>query len=141
MVDRDAKPTDAIDAVLSREAIDEMTPEAITAAARRDELTAEDVTLDSDVFELLGSTHALAVLREFALEGGPLRFSDLEESLSISPSTLTARLSEFVEAGLLERESFDEIPPRVEYRASERTEALVPVFVYLQLWADEYGRD
>lgn len=94
--------------------------------------------VEAELLALLGSSHALAVLQEFALEDGPRRFSELEESLSISPSTLSQRLGEFVDAGLLERRSYDEIPPRVEYRATEATAALEPLFLYLSSWLDQH---
>jgi len=58
----------------------------------------------------------------------PLRFSDIENDLGIAPNTLSARLSDLTEAGLLDRTAYDEIPPRVEYTPTERAEALFPVF-------------
>ncbi len=124
---------DTVHALLEHDALERADLEEVREA---DDETAEEVT--ADLLALLGRTHALALLREFALGSEPLRFSDLESTLAVSPSTLSARLSEFVEAGLLERESYDEIPPRVEYRATEKTNALAPLFFYLDLWADRY---
>ena len=92
------------------------------------------------LFSLLGRSHAMAVLfyvvRE---EPRPWRFSELEETLDISPNTLSNRLAELVEAGLLERRSYDEIPPRVEYEATRRALDLAPVFEQLRAWAEEHG--
>ena len=49
-----------------------------------------------------------------------LRFKDLEKRLNgISPKTLSNTLSKLQNAGLVERESFNEIPPRVEYQLSK----------------------
>ena len=49
-----------------------------------------------------------------------LRFSDIEKRLKgISPKTLSDTLSKLRTAGLVERESFNEIPPRVEYQLSK----------------------
>jgi DNA-binding HxlR family transcriptional regulator len=92
----------------------------------------------SDLLDLLGKAHAMAVLREFAFAEGPLRFSDLESELSVAPNTLSVRLSELVEAGLLARESYDEIPPRVEYEPTPKAEALFPAFGHFHRWACEY---
>ena len=49
-----------------------------------------------------------------------LRFKDLEKRLKgISPKTLSDTLSKLQTAGLVEREAFNEIPPRVEYQLSK----------------------
>jgi len=49
-----------------------------------------------------------------------LRFKDLEKRLKgISPKTLSDTLSKLQNAGLVEREAFNEIPPRVEYQLSK----------------------
>ena len=49
-----------------------------------------------------------------------LRFKDLEKRLNgISPKTLSDTLSKLQSVGLIERESFNEIPPRVEYQLSK----------------------
>jgi DNA-binding HxlR family transcriptional regulator len=93
----------------------------------------------ADLLDLLGRAHAMAVLSEFAFAEEPLRFSDLEERLEIAPNTLSARLSEFTEAGLLDRTAYDEIPPRVEYTPTDRAEALFPVFAHLHHWAMEHS--
>ncbi|GAB3669646.1 winged helix-turn-helix transcriptional regulator [Halopiger thermotolerans] len=92
----------------------------------------------AELLDLLGKAHAMAVLSAFAFADGPLRFSDLEDDLEIAPNTLSARLQELTDAGLLNRESYDEIPPRVEYEPTERAEALFPVFGHLHHWALEY---
>ena len=90
------------------------------------------------LLDLLGRAHAMAVLGEFAFADGPLRFSDLEAELGVPPNTLSARLSELTDAGLLERRSYDESPPRVEYEPTEKAEALFPTFVHLHRWAVEH---
>ena len=49
-----------------------------------------------------------------------LRFKDIEKRLKgISPKTLSDTLSKLQNAGLVKRESFNEIPPRVEYQLSK----------------------
>jgi DNA-binding HxlR family transcriptional regulator len=90
------------------------------------------------LFRLLGSAHTLAILREFAAEPGPLRFSELRDELGIPPTTLSDRLVELREAGIIDRESHDEVPPRVEYRPTERGEALRPVMDAVADWIEEY---
>jgi DNA-binding HxlR family transcriptional regulator len=89
----------------------------------------------AELLDLLGRAHTMAVLSAFAFATEPLRFSDLEDDLDIAPNTLSARLSELTEAGLLDRTAYDEIPPRVEYTPTEKAEALFPVFAHLHHWA------
>ena len=92
----------------------------------------------AELLDLLGKTHTMAVLSAFAFAEGPLRFSDLETELEVAPNTLSTRLQDLTEAGLLDREAFDEVPPRVEYTPTERAESLFPVFAHLHHWAIEY---
>ena len=95
----------------------------------------------SALLDLLGKAHTMALLREFAFAEGPLRFSELEETLGISPNTLSLRLSKLVDVGLLDRVSYDEIPPRVEYYPTDRAEDLFPAFGHLHRWAVEHALD
>ncbi len=92
----------------------------------------------TELLALLGRTHAPALLREFAFADGPLRFSDLEAALDAAPNTLSTRLDELTDAGLLDRTAYDETPPRVEYEPTERAEALYPALGHLHRWAVEY---
>jgi DNA-binding HxlR family transcriptional regulator len=89
----------------------------------------------ADLLDLLGKAHAMAVLSEFAFANGPLRFTDLESSLDVAPNTLSARLKELTGAGLLDRETYDEVPPRVEYTPTAEARQLFPVFAHLHHWA------
>jgi len=90
------------------------------------------------LLDLLGKAHAMAVLSEFAFADEPLRFSDLEAELDVAPNTLSARLGDLTDAGLLERESYDESPPRVEYEPTQKARALFPVFGHLHRWAIDH---
>ena len=90
------------------------------------------------LLDLLGKAHTMAVLSAFAFTEGSLRFSDLETELDIAPNTLSTRLQELTGAGLLHREAYDEVPPRVEYTPTEKAESLFPVFAHLHHWAIEY---
>ena len=89
----------------------------------------------AELLDLLGRAHAMGILGAFAFADGPLRFSELEADLGVAPNTLSARLSELTGADLLDREAYDEVPPRVEYTPTDRAEALFPVFAHLHHWA------
>ncbi|WP_276260701.1 winged helix-turn-helix transcriptional regulator [Haloglomus litoreum] len=88
---------------------------------------------------LLGKRHTLAILYRFASDPTPWRFGELEAELGISPTTLSERLAELTAAGFLDRHSYDERPPRVEYIATPRLEGLKPAFTELYRWSSEYG--
>lgn len=92
-----------------------------------------------DLLALLGRTHALAILYYVVrVEQRSWRFNELEAELDISPSTLSARLEELTDAGLLARTAHDEVPPRVEYAATEKARELNPVFEELYGWARDH---
>ena len=92
----------------------------------------------AELLDLLGKTHTMAILSEFAFAEGSLRFSDLERELDVAPNTLSKRLRDLTAAGLLDREAFDEVPPRVEYTPTRKAESLFPVFAHLHHWAIEH---
>ncbi|AEB12147.1 winged helix-turn-helix transcriptional regulator [Marinithermus hydrothermalis] len=50
-----------------------------------------------------------------AVAEGPTRFTQLEQATRVSPRTLSERLKELTELGLIERTAYPEVPPRVEY--------------------------
>jgi DNA-binding HxlR family transcriptional regulator len=57
---------------------------------------------------------------------------------SISPRTLSARLSFMEEAGLLERHAYAEIPPRVEYSLTEKGCALLPLLQAMRDYGEKW---
>lgn len=93
-----------------------------------------------ELFHLLGRVHMLDLLYLFLRgESGPRRFVDLQASLGISPNTLSERLKALVEAGLLSRTAYNEIPPRVDYEATAKARDLAPVFEALFAWSQRHG--
>jgi DNA-binding HxlR family transcriptional regulator len=68
----------------------------------------------------------LLLVRDLA--EGYSRFCELERSLAgISPRTLSLRLRALEEEGIVERQTFAEVPPRVEYSLTPKGEALIPI--------------
>lgn len=90
-----------------------------------------------DLFRLLGKSHTLDILHLFVVQDHDrtLRFVEVQHALKLSPNTLSERLKELVEAGLLAREAKNEIPPRVDYMATSKARDLEPVFDELISWA------
>jgi DNA-binding HxlR family transcriptional regulator len=93
-----------------------------------------------ELFHLLGRVHMLDLLHQFIRgEPGPRRFVDLQQALGISPNTLSERLKALVEAGLLSRTAYNEIPPRVDYEATAKAHDLKPVFEELWAWSQRHA--
>jgi DNA-binding HxlR family transcriptional regulator len=68
----------------------------------------------------------LLLIRDLA--EGRTRFCELERSLAgISPRTLSLRLRALEEEGIVERHTYPEVPPRVDYSLTEKGRALVPI--------------
>jgi DNA-binding HxlR family transcriptional regulator len=69
------------------------------------------------------------------LQKSPKRFGQLDALIpNISRKVLTTQLQELVRDELLTRHSFPEIPPRVEYRLTEKSQDLIPIFQSLSKW-------
>lgn len=90
----------------------------------------------TDLFKLLGRSHVMRILYLFLKEDPqPHRFVDIQRRLELSPNTLTERLADLVAAGLLTRTAYNEIPPRVDYQATQKARELEPVFASLVEWS------
>ena len=70
------------------------------------------------------------------LSEGRSRFCELERSLAgISPRTLSLRLRALEEEGIVERRTYAEVPPRVEYQLTDKGQDLLPIIESMR----EYG--
>jgi len=86
--------------------------------------------------EILGGKWTILLVRDLA--DGRSRFCELERSLDgISPRTLSLRLRALEEQGIVQRKTFPEVPPRVEYSLTEKGRALVPIIEGMR----SYGRE
>ncbi len=69
------------------------------------------------------------------IEDGAMRFKDLmAEVTQISQKTLTNQLRELEADGLITRQAFNEIPPRVEYSITEKGKTLFPILELMCDW-------
>jgi DNA-binding HxlR family transcriptional regulator len=74
------------------------------------------------------------------LVSGPRRFVELQRTLpGISTEQLRSRLNRMVADGLLTRQRYREVPPRVDYELTERARDLVPVLGALARWGYEWS--
>lgn len=73
----------------------------------------------------------------YLLSNGAMRFGMLNALIpTISKKVLTNQLKELESDGLLLREAFAELPPRVEYSLTEKSVSLLPVLKQLSEWAN-----
>lgn len=73
------------------------------------------------------------------LKGEVLRYNTLQQTLpGISPKMLTKQLRELEEDGIVKREMYPEIPPRVEYSLTDFGRTIIPVLEALAEWGFEY---
>jgi DNA-binding HxlR family transcriptional regulator len=87
--------------------------------------------------EIISGKWTLLVIRDLA--DGPRRFCELERSLDgISPRTLSLRLRALEEHGVVVRDTYPEVPPRVEYALTEKGKALVPLIEDMRAYGREW---
>ena len=79
----------------------------------------------------------LLVIRDLA--EGSARFCELERSLEgISPRTLSLRLRALEEHGIVERKTYPEVPPRVDYTLTPKGQALAPLIEDMRRFGREH---
>lgn len=82
--------------------------------------------------DIIGTKWTFLIIRDLLIEG-TMRFSDLLRSMDgISPKTLSIRLKELENYGILERKVYAEVPPRVEYTLTDKGKQLEGVFIELK---------
>ena len=93
-----------------------------------------------DVMDFLGQKWILIILHNLN-NVDVMRFNEISNSLSISPRTLTKRLGELEEKGLVNKTKFNTTPPRVDYSLTEKGKGLVKSFSELNTWATKNFHD
>lgn len=84
---------------------------------------------------LITKRGTLEILIPLCCTTNPVRYKQFHKTLKgISSKTLTSRLKELEQAGVLERRAYKEIPPRVEYRLTEKGQELVESIINLLNW-------
>jgi DNA-binding HxlR family transcriptional regulator len=93
---------------------------------------------DARALDLVGDKWTLLIIRDLA--AGPRRFVELQRVLpGISTEQLRSRLNRMVADGLLTRQRYREVPPRVDYELTERARAVLPVVGALATWGYEWA--
>ncbi len=66
------------------------------------------------------------------------RFNELQRRLDgITQSTLAKQLRELENDGLIHREVYPEVPPRVEYTLTEKGKGFMPILQSMRKWSEE----
>ncbi|MEA2458178.1 MAG: hypothetical protein QOC95_1150 [Thermoleophilaceae bacterium] len=100
------------------------------------EASAEDQCPVCATANLVCAKWTILVIRDLA--DGRSRFCELERSLAgISPRTLSLRLRALEEEGIVDRRTYPEVPPRVEYELTAKGRALLPLIDDMR----SYGRE
>lgn len=84
--------------------------------------------------KVVGGKWKFIILNLISL-GAPIRFTSLKKKISgITQSVLTTSLRELEEEGIIERKTFPEVPPRVEYSLTSKGKTLEPILKTLCGW-------
>jgi DNA-binding HxlR family transcriptional regulator len=93
---------------------------------------------DARALDLVGDKWTLLIIRD--LSPGPRRFVELQRVLpGISTEQLRSRLNRMVADGLLTRQRYREVPPRVDYELTTRAKELLPVLGALGRWGYDWA--
>lgn len=88
--------------------------------------------------QLVGAKWKLLIIKELLKK--EMRFVELKKNLGCTAKVLTNCLKELEEDGLIIREEYDELPPKVEYYLTDIGYTLRPVIDSMQKWGKEYKR-
>lgn len=90
------------------------------------------------VVQMLQGKWKLQIIYELCIQS-PMRFGELKKMLKpITNTMLTNALKELEGDGLVHREQYNEIPPRVEYSLTEKGTDLLPIFYAISQWGMKY---
>jgi DNA-binding HxlR family transcriptional regulator len=90
--------------------------------------------------QLLGDVWTLKII--YTLLTGTRRFGEILEAMgNVSPKTLSNRLKMLEEIKFVQRQAYAEIPPRVEYRLTERGFALANILEAISRFGERYLSD
>ena len=88
---------------------------------------------------LIGDKWKVLILRD--LMPGTKRFGELKKSVgNVSQKVLTVQLRAMEESGLVHREVYAEVPPRVEYSLTELGKSLKPILDSMWAWGEDYKK-
>ena len=103
-------------------------------AKKKDQLPACPV---ETTLTLIGDKWKVLILRD--LMPGTKRFGELRKSVGdVSQKVLAAQLRDMEKSGLVHREVYAEVPPRVEYSLTPLGRSLQPIMDAMRVWGEQY---
>jgi DNA-binding HxlR family transcriptional regulator len=89
---------------------------------------------------LITKRGTLEILIHLCCTTNPVRHKQFRQALKgFSTRTLSIRLKELEKSGILERQRYNEIPPRVEYTLTAKGQELVESVVGILQWMRKWG--
>lgn len=94
----------------------------------------------SELRNIITKRGTLEILMPLCCSTDPVRYLTFKNSMKgFSSKTLTTRLRELQKSGILNRQYFNEIPPRVEYRLTPKGQELVESIINLLQWMRKWS--
>lgn len=91
----------------------------------------------ASAMQIVGNKWTALILRD--LFSGPKRFGELEKTVgNINPRTLSQRLDDLEDHGIIIRQSYAEVPPRTEYSLTTKGQDLLPILRQMATWGTKY---
>lgn len=88
--------------------------------------------------QIIGNKWTALILRD--LFESPKRFCELENSVGhINPRTLSQRLDDLEDFGIITKQAFAEVPPRVVYTLTTKGQDLLPILQQMAAWGIKHG--
>lgn len=88
--------------------------------------------------DIIGDKWVTLILRDL-LKKSPVRFKELQRTLHpVSTKTLTLKLRHLEGHDIIERTVFPEIPPKVEYKLTDKGKSLAPLLEEMKSWYQEW---
>ena len=99
------------------------------------------MTETSKLRKIITKRGTLEILIPLCCTTEPVRHKEFKQALKgISSKTLAIRLKELEKSGVLERLSYNEIPPRVEYKLTNKGQELVESMINLLQWMKKWSK-
>lgn len=95
----------------------------------------------SKLRKIITKRGTLEILIPLCCTTEPVRYKQFKQALKgISSKILSTRLKELEKSGVLERLSYNEIPPRVEYKLNRKGQELVESMIDLLQWMKKWSK-
>lgn len=91
----------------------------------------------SYTLSLINGKYKMTILYTL-MEFGTVRFNDMQRYIGLSFKTLSVNLKELESDGLVHREEYPQIPPKVEYSLTEKGKTLMPILDQMCEWGDAH---